>query len=132
MPFDVNAFREAHRPWSLTVGARTFGARHVSAMAVQEFERRYEKAKVARDVHRATQRAWWWVLRRAFPWRPTYAMRGDPVKIILRELEPPARAEALRDFFVCLRGEKSEHPPKTVSRSMSGTRSPQPTPPPAD
>jgi hypothetical protein len=122
MPFDVNAFRDAHRPWSFTVGARTFGARHVSAQAAQSFDRRIAGAKTTKDRERAI----WWILRRAFPWRLSYALRGDPVTIILRELEAPARAEALKDFFACLRGENSEHPSKTIRGMRSHERTPPP------
>jgi hypothetical protein len=117
--FDVDAFREAHRPWSFTVGARTFTGRHVSAPAVQRYERLRMSAKNESQLNRAL----WSVLRRAFPWRVSYLVRGDPVQVIMRELERPARDEALKDFFVCLRGGKSENPSQ-----MSGTHSPRPTP----
>lgn len=154
MAFDLNAFRDAHRPWVFTVGTRAFSARHVSAIACQAYERKLadaaldptiskrladqiaaakttrERTRLRRKLYllqrrseSRRRRALWWMLRLAFPWRFSYTLRGDPVKIILDQLEPPARQEALRDFFVCLRGEKSEHPSQTIR----GTRSSTPT-----
>ncbi len=116
MAFDVDAFRAAHRPWSLTIQGRTFGARHVSAMQVQEYERRFSTA--ATESARLT--AVTWLLRRAFPWRVSYLVRGDPVTLVLG-LEPAARAEALMDFFACLRTGTS---PRNPQRPTSGTSSP--------
>jgi hypothetical protein len=122
MAFDVDAFRAAHRPWSFTVGGRTFLARHVSAPQCQRFERERAAAGADQRKHRT---AFWRILRAAFPWRPSYLTRGDPVRIILDELEPPARAETLTDFFECLRGESAIGP-----QTILGTRSPAPTAPP--
>jgi len=109
--FDVDAFRAAHQPWSFTVGGRTFGARHVSAVAVQ----RYEQMRVVagKDAKRQ-QRALRWLLRRAFPWRLSYRLRGDPVTLILG-LEPAAQRAALIDFFACLSGRTA--PPLTMTKA---------------
>lgn len=110
MAFNADDFLAAHRPWSFTIGGRTFGARHVSAPSVQRFE---QLRAAAKDNVRRQQFALWWLLRRAFPWRLSYLIRGDPVKIMLR-LPPAAQAEALRDFFACLRGETTASPALTT------------------
>jgi hypothetical protein len=120
MAFDINAFREAHTPWSFTIGGRRFDARHVSAPTVQSFQRKLTAAGLdGRNVFAAYR----WLLRHAFPWRFSYLLRGDPVKIVLA-LEPQARDAALSDFFECLLGTTRAglQKPKT-----SGTRSPAPT-----
>ena len=135
MAFDVDAFRAAHRPWSFTVGRRTFGATHVSAIKVAEYERRAADASALyktnpRRGSRALLRALRWLLRYAFPWRVDYLIRGNPVTILL-SLEPAARAEALRDFFACLQGKPRETPTSTLptTPTTSGRRSSAPTPP---
>lgn len=120
MGFNVDAFREAHRPWSFTVGGKTFGARHVSAPDCQRFDRMRVAAGIDAKKH---MRAIWWILRRAFPWRPSYMLRGDPVKIILA-LEPAARGEAMADFFGSLQGLS----PTTLQKTANGTRSSARTP----
>lgn len=121
MAFDVNTFREAHRPWSFTVGRRTYTARHVSAPDSQRFDQQFAAARTDTDRIRALR----WILRRAFPWRFSYQLRGDPVRIILDELEPAARQEALRDFFACRAGGAKQNPDPVTN----GTLSPTPTPP---
>ena len=131
MAFDVDAFRAAHRPWSFTVGGRTFGAKHVSALKVAEYERRAADASALYRTNpargsRAQLAALRWLLRFAFPWRIDYLLRGNPVAIIL-SLEPAARAEALRDFFASLQGKTT--PTTTPLPSTSGTPSSAPTPP---
>ena len=118
MAFNVDAFRESHRPWSFTVGAVTFLGRHVSAMTVMRYEDMLKAARHPRQMTNAVR----WLLRHAFPWRPSYLLRGDPVSILMG-LEPQARREALDDFFGYLRGPRTADP----SRKTPGTRSPAPT-----
>lgn len=103
MAFDTRTFREAHRPWSFTAAdGRTFTGRPVSTPQCQ----RYDQLCVEAGLDEKKRRhALWWILRRAFPWRFSYLIRGDPVRIILDQLEPAARRAALDDFFACLRGE---------------------------
>lgn len=120
MAFNVDAFREAHRPWSFTIGGKTFGARHVSAVHCQQFDRLRRDAGGDAKKH---LRAIWWILRRAFPWRFSYMLRGDPVKIILA-LEPAARGEAMADFFVSLQGLSPATPQKTPNGTRSFARTP--------
>jgi hypothetical protein len=115
MAFNLDAFREAHRPWSLTVGARTWTARHVSAREVQAYE---HKLAAATDQESKAVAAVRWILRRAFPWRFSYLFRGDPVRICLA-LEPAARREALTDFFACLLGRN----PQPMIPTMNGRKS---------
>jgi hypothetical protein len=121
MPFNVDAFREAHRPWILTVGGRAFAARHVSAPQVQRYQ---DRIKEAGDDLARFESAVRWLLRRAFPWRPSYLLRGDPARIVLR-LEPAARSAALADVYEALRGTAT--PPTQGEPSTSGTPSPTPT-----
>jgi hypothetical protein len=118
--FDVDAYRAAHRPWEFRHQGRTFIARHVSAPDCQRFDGWMATATRERQRQTAIR----WILRRAFPWRPSYLLRGDPVRILLA-LEPAERMTALRDFFGRLRGE-SPVPPQ--SPRMNGMRSPGRTP----
>lgn len=121
MAFNADAFREAHRPWAFTLQGRTYSARHVSAPQVQAYERRAAAAKTEAQHRRALRI----LLRRAFPWRVSYLLRGDPVDLVIR-LEPAARREALTDFFACLAGKSPDPRQKT-----DGTNSPDSTPIPA-
>lgn len=119
MAYDVDAFRAAHRPWSFTVGGRTYQARHVSAPQVFRYQDLIAAAGEDRRRHDAALR---WLLRRAFPWRFSYLLYGDPVRII-SALETAARQEALSDFFVALRGGPI---PNQNGRATRGTISPTP------
>lgn len=121
MTFDVEAFRAAHRPWTLRVGARAYVAQHVSALQVFRYQ---ELAAAAGADRREQERALRWILRKAFPWRFSYLRFGDPVRIILG-LEPAARSEALQDFFEALRGGPTNQ--SQNSRAMNGTLSLTPT-----
>lgn len=142
MPFDLNAFREAHRPWSFTDGGRTFTARHVSANDCLTFDAmrseavallrqallnpklsELQKQRIVARHHRTDVRQWRWLLRRAFPWRADYWLRGDPVSIILA-LDAAARGEVLADFFGCLR--TGATPPQTT-KTLPGKPSSTPT-----
>jgi hypothetical protein len=61
------------------------------------------------------------LLRIAFPWRPSYIWRGDPVSIIGAML-PREQAEVLRDFFQSL-GVTVRKPTLPTSPKTNGTRS---------
>lgn len=133
MAFDVDAFREAHRPWAFTYRGRAFPARHVSALLVLEYEDRVRRAAAVGKTNagrgaRLHLAALHILLRHAYPWRPTYLIRGDPVKIILG-LEPAARAEALKDFFACLQGKPAIHLNGHTTPKTPGTRWPERIPP---
>jgi hypothetical protein len=126
MAFNVTEFRAAHRSWSFTIGAgraaRTFTARHVSAVHVMRYQDRLAEAQGDR---RRQEYALRWLLRLAFPWRPSYLTRGDPARLLFA-LEPAARQAALADFFEALRGgPTTETPP---GRATPGTTSSTPTP----
>jgi hypothetical protein len=117
--FDVDKFRESHRPWEFHIGAQTFTARHVSTPAVLAFHADFNGAGNERDRLRALRR----LLRQAFPWRPSYLGRGDPVRMLLY-LEPAARSEALDSFFESLKARPSTAPQKTMSGARSSTLNP--------
>jgi hypothetical protein len=116
--FNLDAFRAAHRPWSFQVGGFTFEARHVSARQVLRYE---DRVRAAGKDERKLLSAVTWLLRRAFPFRPSYFWRGDPVGAILR-LEPAARRAALADFFSRLRGETRETPRQETDGTPSSPR----------
>jgi hypothetical protein len=115
MAFDVEEFRVAHRPWQFTVGARTYGARHISAPQMFQYQ---EDIVAAAGNRRRQERLLRRLLRRAFPWRPSYLLRGDPVRTVL-QLEPAARQAALHDFFAALRGGPAM---TTEGRAIPGMR----------
>lgn len=122
MPFDVDAFRAAHRPWMLTIDGRAFTARHVSAPQVLEYQ---DRLRTAGDNATAVERALRWLLRRAFPWRPSYLVRGDPARLLLH-LEPAARAAAFADFFEALRGGPTPTTQTGTRPATRGTTLPMP------
>lgn len=101
MAFDLAAFRRVHRPWRFTIGRRAFDARYISAPNCSEFFRRLGAAGPDPAKRR---RAFYWLLRRAFPWRVSYRFSGDPVTIILDQLTPVARRSALNDLVESLAG----------------------------
>lgn len=115
MAFNVDEFRAANRPWAFVFGSRTFTAKHVSAPQVLRYQ---DMLKAAGADHRKIERALWWILRIAFPWRPSYWLRGDPVTIIIG-LDPAARVSVLNDFFWVLSGAKTV--PTPIQRSKNGT-----------
>ncbi len=121
MAYNADQFREANRPWEFHFRGRTFLARHVSTPQCQRYDELI--ASAGPDV-RAQVRAIRWVLRIAFPWRFSYLLRGDPVHLILHDLEPANRAQALKDFFACLRG---TNPTLPQSLKTNGTLSLAPT-----
>lgn len=119
MAFDLKSFREAHRPWTFAIGEgrrrRVFSSRHVSGPCVLRYLDMWTEAK---GNGRSLKRALYYLLRMAFPWRPSYMLRGDPVKIILN-LEQQARAAALQDFFVSLGLEVTTTPPSKTTTTSS-------------
>lgn len=116
MPFDADAHRAAHAPWSMVLRGRTHTARPVSVRQVMAFQ------EVAQREPAVARRALIRLLRVAFPWRPWYVWRGDPVRWLVAETGE-GQAEALADFFGCLLARLTRTPP------TSGTGSPAPTPP---
>lgn len=94
MAFDLTAYRAAQQPWVFTFDGYTHVARHVSASHMQRHHRAIasgDPAVMARSLR--------WLLRKAFPWRPSYIWRGDPVRLILDRLPARARRDTLLDFF---------------------------------
>lgn len=127
MAFDLDAFREAHRPWRLTAGGRTWIARHVSA---RQFERYQQRVRDAQGDQRRILLAVRIILRQAFPWRFSYWIHGDPVTVLFG-LEPRALNAALADFFRHLRPDApttSQEQPMAPSQMTLGPRSSRPTP----
>lgn len=104
MSWSYDSWRAARRPWELVIHGRSWTARPVSAEAVLAYQ--------AEIIGASRERAWQAtlaLLRKAFPWRPSYIWRGDPVKHfaqVIREA-PDAAAQALQDFFPLLRGAES-------------------------
>jgi hypothetical protein len=107
--FDLDALREAHRPWAFTTGRRTYVARPVSIEQVIAYEGECIGASVAVRL-RALRR----LLRLAFPWRPSFLWRGDPVAIIMGA-SPPVHHQLVRDFFASLRSPAESTAPPTSS-----------------
>ena len=120
--FDVDAFRDAHRPFGFSAGGRSFESQHVSAPAVAAFFAAFQIARTEADRARALTK----ILRLAFPMRLSYRWRGDPVRILLA-LEPAARNEALLSFFEHLEGKNPSTSLPTIPGEPSST--PKPTAP---
>ncbi len=106
---NLDALREAHRPWSFTTGRRTYVARPVSVEQVIAYEGECIGASVAVRM-RALRR----LLRQAFPWRPSFLWRGDPVAIVMGA-SPPVHHQLVRDFFGSLRLPVESTAPPTSS-----------------
>lgn len=112
---DLDAYRAAHRAWGFSFRGRVFRGRHVSAMDVLRFKELLEAARRERQMVAAHK----WLLRRAFPWRVDYLLRGDPVRVLLN-LSPPERQEALDSFF----GSLEVRPPTSLQPlATNGTHS---------
>lgn len=94
---DLHALREAHRPWEFTAGRRTYVARPVSIEQVIAYEEECIGASPA-----ALMRARRKLLRVAFPWRPSFVWRGDPVALIMGAA-PREHHALVTDFFASLR-----------------------------
>lgn len=94
---DLDALRASAEPWAFATGGRTYTARPVSVEQVIAYEAACAGASAA-DVMRARRK----LLRLAFPWRPSFWWRGDPVAVICAA--PPALHRVVMDsFFVSLR-----------------------------
>lgn len=101
MSFSFSSWQAARRPWELEIDGRRWVARPVSAERVL----RYQVALMGASVEAGWQ-ATLALLRDAFPWRPSYVWRGDPVKHFARIIReaPEAATSALQDFFPLLGG----------------------------
>lgn len=107
MSFSYSSWQAARRPWELEINGRTWVARPVSAETVLAYQ-----GELLGASQSASWKATLKLLRKAFPWRPSFYWRGDPVKAfaqIIRDA-PDAAAVALQDFFPLLRGAPSAHP----------------------
>lgn len=112
--FDLDAYREAHRPWTFRAGGFAFEARILSAEHVRRFNAELAGADAA-GQRAALAR----LLRAAFPWRFSYRWRGDPVTRILA-LEPAALDATLSSFFEWVR---QTHGARVTSPATDGTPS---------
>lgn len=111
MGFDQDAWEAEHRRWTYTTRGRTYVARDVSVPAVQRCFAAIARGEAA-DVERELRR----LLRLAFPWRPSFWWRGDPVALLMG-LNPATRQAALADFFASLRGAATPPAPPTPGSS---------------
>lgn len=104
MSFSFSSWQAARRPWELEIDGRRWVARPVSAERVLRYQAALIGASVE-DGWKATLS----LLRDAFPRRPSYAWRGDPVTHFARVIReaPEAATAALTDFFPLLRGAPS-------------------------
>lgn len=117
MAFDLASYRAAQQPWVTTLDGHQFVARHVSAAHVQ----RHYRAAATKDPA-VMARSLRWLLRKAFPWRPSYIWRGDPVRLLLERLSPRDRLEALTDFFGSLAPGRGMPTPGQTTRGNSSPR----------
>jgi hypothetical protein len=90
--FNADAFLAAQAPWQLTTRGKTYTARAVSAPQVARY------LAAATGTPAAFKNALESLLREAFPWRPSFRWRGDPVQVILA-MPPSQLAATLTDFF---------------------------------
>lgn len=98
MGFDLDQYRQAHAGWALTTRGQTYHARPVSAEQVIVYQ-----GEVLGASPRIAQRALRKLLRIAFPWRPSFVWRGDPVKIVMGA-RPHEHRAMVADFFASLAG----------------------------
>jgi hypothetical protein len=116
---DIEQLRAARDPFVLVARGSRFVARPVSAECMRTHVDAAQSADPAIAV--PALRA---LLRAGFPYRIAYWWRGDPVRLILDELDPPTQREVLRGFFLFLAGR-----PQLPSIPPSPPRSPSsPTP----
>lgn len=91
--FDLDAFREAHRPFVLTANGREFPARWVSGEQVLAM------VAAAQEGGPGAERALYRFLRILWPWRWRYLWPGcDPVRLFAR-CTPLEQQEWLKGFF---------------------------------
>jgi len=112
MSFNLDAYREANAGWALTVGGRRYAARPVSAEQVLVYQGEIEGAS-PKMAQRALRR----LLRCAFPWRPSFVWRGDPVNVIMAA-RPHEQRAMVQDFFESLAGTSAPLP----ASPTNGTR----------
>lgn len=91
--YDADAWRDAHQPWTLRIGGRTYTAHLVSAEQVRTYLEHIEDADPLRQRLALAR-----LFRAAFPFRLRYLIQGDPVRRLLA-LPEGAQAEALQAFF---------------------------------
>jgi hypothetical protein len=94
MGFSVDAVKQAWTPWTLEIDGVTYTERLVSVEQVRRFWSGLESPDEGTRTQAVKK-----LLRAAFPWRPHYVWKGDPVDKFLK-LDPPLQAKALQDFFV--------------------------------
>lgn len=113
----MTSWAKARQTWELEIGGRSWRARPVSAHRVMLYQAQLLGAGEAQGWALVLE-----LLRDAFPWRPSYMWRGDPVKHFARLIRdtPEAASEALRDFFPLLAGV-----PTTPAPATHGTNSPR-------
>lgn len=119
MSFNADAYLAARRPWTLTLGGRTYTGAPVSVGQVLVFQQAVQQAG---DDAVAVQAAVRVLLRALFPPRLSYVWL-DPVRQVLA-LDSAAQAAVLADFFGYLARLNTPSVPATP-----GTTSPTPTPP---
>lgn len=112
MSFSYDSWKAARRPWELVIDGRSWVARPVSAERVLAYQ--LELVGASNDAGWTATLA---LLREAFPWRPSYYWRKDPVKEFARVIReaPDAATEAIKDFFPLLRGVTSAHPTNGIA-----------------
>lgn len=104
MSWSLSSWQAARKPFELELYGRWYRARPVSAERVLAYQAALRGASEAQGWAETLK-----LLRDAFPWRPSYWWRGDPVKLFARVIKdsPAAAAEALRAFFPLLQGAPS-------------------------
>lgn len=88
--------------WLFALDHRSYNARHLRRWHVDAYERRIAHAGTDEKMR---TRASWFLLRAAFPWRFSYLLRGDPVRIVLagsRELRSRALGQLLANVRTAL------------------------------
>lgn len=119
MGFSTTSWHAARRVWTLEIDGRQWVARPVSLPDVITYQTKLLTATAAEGWELTAA-----LLRLAFPWRPSFWWRGDPVAAF-RQLArdyPDAARQAMVDFFPCLTGTPNLRAPVT-----DGTISPMPT-----
>jgi hypothetical protein len=96
---NVDQLRDAEEPFAFTFR----GTRHVARPVSAEVMRRHVQAAQSPDPTQQLPalRA---LLRAAYPYRIAYRWRGDPVRMILDELDLASQRAVLTQFFRSLTG----------------------------
>lgn len=111
MSFNLDAYRETHRPWTFTANGRTWVARPVS---VEQVLTAQAQSVGASEVQAG--RVLRGLLRLAFPRTISMRWRGDPVDLIL-QTTPREREAILQDFFTSLQPKAPATRPTTSTVS---------------